>query len=121
MIDLNKQRETLVTMRKENLDLLISTRTRGKSEEQNDDSPVTSDIPTHPADAASVTYERESDMAFEREYQDIIDQIDLALAKLEAGTYTKCSTCGKEIGEERLEAQPYATLCIEDQELSDVI
>ena len=34
--------------------------------------------------------------------------IDAALARLDAGTYGTCVTCGKPIGEDRLEAIPYA-------------
>ena len=41
-----------------------------------------------------------------------IDQIDLALAKIENGTYGSCEDCGDPISFERLEALPFATLCI---------
>jgi len=40
--------------------------------------------------------------------------IDEALARIADGTYGICATCGREIGEERLEALPWATLCIDD-------
>ena len=39
--------------------------------------------------------------------------IDAALERLDAGTYGTCVTCGKPIGEDRLEAIPYAAQCIE--------
>jgi len=37
---------------------------------------------------------------------------DHALSKLEAGNYGLCDICGKPINQERLEALPYANLCI---------
>ena len=39
--------------------------------------------------------------------------IDAALERMEEGTYGICEKCGKPIGEERLEALPWATLCID--------
>ncbi|MCB9140192.1 MAG: TraR/DksA C4-type zinc finger protein [Caldilineaceae bacterium] len=42
-----------------------------------------------------------------------LEQIDAALERLDAGTYGICSHCGKPINEERMEALPYATLCME--------
>jgi DnaK suppressor protein len=38
--------------------------------------------------------------------------VERALEKLEDGTYGICDDCGEAIGEERLEAIPWATLCI---------
>lgn len=38
--------------------------------------------------------------------------IDHALARLDAGTYTTCTRCGGQIEDARLEARPATTLCI---------
>lgn len=70
-------------------------------------------------DMASVTFDRELDEGLEEGAQQTLDQIDRALAKLDAGTYGICERCGKAIGEERLRARPWATLCIDDQRLAD--
>ena len=43
---------------------------------------------------------------------DEIDQIEQALKRLESGDYGTCATCGKSIGERRLEAVPYTVLCV---------
>ena len=40
-------------------------------------------------------------------------QVESALGKIEAGTYGKCNTCGKEIPEARLDANPAALTCME--------
>jgi DnaK suppressor protein len=41
-----------------------------------------------------------------------IDQIDMALVKIDNGTYGICEDCGGEIPMVRLEALPFATQCI---------
>ncbi len=41
-----------------------------------------------------------------------IDQIDAALARIEAGTYGRCTGCQREIPEERLELRPFAGTCV---------
>ena len=40
-------------------------------------------------------------------------KIDLALEKIENGTYGECESCGEEIGVPRLMARPVAQLCID--------
>ena len=42
-----------------------------------------------------------------------LNQVNDALARLDAGEYGFCKSCGNEIGAMRLEALPYATLCID--------
>jgi DnaK suppressor protein len=69
----------------------------------------------HLADSATETYLRELDGGLEETAGHVIVEIDAALARIEDGTYGLCSACGGPIGEERLEAVPYATLCIEDK------
>ncbi len=71
----------------------------------------------HIADSASETFMRELDGGLEENADHILAEIEAALARIEDGTYGTCSTCGKEIGAERLDAVPYATLCIDDKRL----
>ena len=42
-----------------------------------------------------------------------------ALYRIEAGTYGKCSACGRPIEASRLEAIPWALYCLEDQKKQD--
>ena len=42
-----------------------------------------------------------------------LDQVNQALARLDAGEYGECTSCGEPIAEARLKALPYATLCIQ--------
>jgi RNA polymerase-binding protein DksA len=76
-------------------------------------------VDNHPGDMATVTYDRELDEGLEEGAQQTLAQIDRALAKLDDGTYGVCERCGREIGEERLRARPWALLCIDDQRLAD--
>lgn len=69
----------------------------------------------HLADGATVTFERELDFSLEENSEKVLGEIDAALARIEDGTYGTCVRCGRAIGEERLEAKPYASLCIEHQ------
>ena len=66
----------------------------------------------HLADSASETYMRELDEGLEENAEHIVVEIDAALERIEDGTYGLCADCGGPIGEERLLAVPYATLCI---------
>ena len=69
----------------------------------------------HLGDMATVTFDRELDEGLEEGAQQTLEQIDRALAKLDDGTFGTCERCGNPIGDERLRARPWATLCIEDQ------
>ncbi len=46
-------------------------------------------------------------------------QIEAALAHIAEGTYGICDDCGEEIPVSRLDAVPWALLCVRDQEISD--
>ena len=69
----------------------------------------------HIGDMASVTFDRELDQGLEEGAQQTLGEIDRALAKIDDGTFGICERCGNPIGEERLRARPWATLCIDDQ------
>jgi len=73
----------------------------------------------HLGDMATVTFDRELDEGLEEGAQQTLAQIDRALTRLDEGSYGSCERCGKPIGEERLRARPWATLCIDDQRLAD--
>src|SRR6266568_2470693 len=69
----------------------------------------------HLGDAAAGTLDREIDYTLEQNSEQVLAQIDAALARIDAGTFGTCTNCGKPIAEERLEARPWATLCIDCQ------
>lgn len=73
-----------------------------------------------PNDRAS----QESDMALELRSRDreskLIKKINEMLTKINNGEYGFCEKCGIEIGLNRLEARPTATLCIDCKTLDEI-
>ena len=66
------------------------------------------------ADAGTATFEREKELSIEQNVRDLIQKIDRALKRIDAGTYGICERCGKPIEKARLKALPYVDLCIKD-------
>ena len=73
----------------------------------------------HLADSATATLNREIDSSLEESSGHLLLGIDEALGRIDNGTFGMCSRCGKQIAEERLEAIPYATRCIDCQRLAE--
>ncbi|HWB87622.1 MAG TPA: TraR/DksA C4-type zinc finger protein [Acidimicrobiia bacterium] len=65
------------------------------------------------ADAASITAERTEVLGLVESLKSQLDDIDNALAHIEAGTYGTCDRCGNEIGAARLEFRPASVLCVD--------
>lgn len=70
------------------------------------------------------------EQATQLENQEVIDalddhalielkQIDVALNRIDAGTYGQCAECGDNIGQARLKALPFASVCIKCAETED--
>jgi DnaK suppressor protein len=66
------------------------------------------------ADTGSFTFARERDLSLVGNAKDLIDKVEHALARIEAGSFGRCEGCGAAIEAERLDALPYATLCLAD-------
>jgi DnaK suppressor protein len=56
--------------------------------------------------------DREMDLVLSAQARSAAAEIDRALEKIEAGTYGYCEQCGQPIPEARLQALPYAALCV---------
>jgi RNA polymerase-binding protein DksA len=69
----------------------------------------------HLGDIATATFDREMASTLEDNSTHVLNEIDAALVRIDEGTFGTCSSCGEPIGTERLEALPWATLCIEDK------
>src|SRR4051794_17495771 len=74
-----------------------------------------SSLDDHLGDLATETHDREVEFGLEENADEVIVEIDGALKRIDDGTYGVCTACGKPIGKERLEARPWAALCIDDQ------
>lgn len=66
-----------------------------------------------PTDRASMESERNFELRIRDRERKLISKIKDALDRLEAGTYGICEECGENISDERLEARPVTTLCID--------
>jgi DnaK suppressor protein len=64
------------------------------------------------ADAGSKNFEREHEMSIAANARDMLVQSERALARIAAGTYGVCESCGESIGKARLQVFPRATLCM---------
>lgn len=71
------------------------------------------------ADVGSATSERERAQSLAGNARAILAQIQDALERMDDGTYGTCERCGRPIDVARLEALPYATLCLEDKQLEE--
>ena len=67
---------------------------------------------------------QESDMALELRNRDrehkLIMKIGETIAKIDSGDYGYCESCGVEIGLDRMQARPTATLCIDCKTLEEI-
>lgn len=66
------------------------------------------------ADAGTATFEREKDLSIEQNVRDLLQKIERALQRMDAGTYGICDRCAKPIEKARIKALPYVDLCIKD-------
>ena len=104
-------RERLVEQRREIMDLYQSDVRAGQASTDEG----TEDI----VDRANNSYNRELMFSLsDAERQRLLD-IDGALERIEEGGYGSCANCGREIGERRLEAVPWARFCVDCQELAE--
>ena len=69
----------------------------------------------HLGDIATATFDREMASTLEDNSTHVLTEIDAALKRIDEGTFGVCTRCGKPISAERLEALPWAALCIECQ------
>jgi DnaK suppressor protein len=75
--------------------------------------------PLNSAENASDTYEQDfAFMSMESE-EELLRKIDRALQRLRENKYGQCEECEKTINPERLEALPWATMCVKCQELEE--
>jgi DnaK suppressor protein len=63
------------------------------------------------ADSGQVAAEQGENKALVNQLEETLREVERALAKLDEGNYGSCETCGKEIGEARLEAMPATRFC----------
>jgi DnaK suppressor protein len=65
-------------------------------------------------EGTSMAVDRLSQVAVHDKLQITLADVERALAKLEDGSYGCCDVCGEPVGADRLEALPWAVLCVRD-------
>jgi DnaK suppressor protein len=116
-IDVSSIRDELVAKRERVSRALdyLQKENPGSMEDETEESP----IDNHLAETASVTLDREIDYTLEEIDEQVLVQIDEAIARIDNGTYGICDNCGRPIDEERLRALPWTTLCIDCKRLQE--
>ena len=114
-IDSDRFREALTTERQrvEAAIEYLHAETPGSLEDETEE--IIGGVDNHMAESATPTLDREIDYTLEGNSEQVLKQIDRALGRIDDGSYGTCEVCAKEIPAERLEARPWATLCIDHQ------
>lgn len=69
-------------------------------------------MPLHMADVGTDAFEQEFTLSLMQNDEDTLAAIEVALEKIEDGVFGTCDGCEKPIAKSRLNAIPYAPLCI---------
>jgi DnaK suppressor protein len=72
-----------------------------------------------PADMAANAYTKELLFSMSANDRRLLESIDDALVRMEAGEYGECIHCGEPVQEKRLEAVPWARHCLRCQDLQE--
>jgi YteA family regulatory protein len=109
---LNYFKERLIQEKKQLEEKLANSDQYNLNESQTEATGELSSYDNHPADQGSETFEREKDLGLRNNAHELYLKVNDALEHVEKGDFGLCESCGREIGEERIEAIPYSTFCI---------
>ena len=112
-IDTERFRDALIDERRRVEHALATLRDEHPGSLDDEVEEVAGTTDNHLAETASATLGREIDYTLGDNAEQVIAEIDAALQRIEEGTYGTCTNCGREIPVERLEANPWASLCID--------
>lgn len=111
MLDIDTTRDQLIARKEE----LQARQARVSRHTRHREDPLPQDF----AEQAVELENGETLVALDQELEAELRKIDHALERIEAGTYLICESCGEPIGEERLNALPTSTMCIDCASLAD--
>ena len=106
--DFTVHRERLLALRAR----LQGDMTQMEDNALNKDHSRTTSMPTDMAELGSGNFDQELTLSLLGSEKDALDQIEGALKRIEDGSFGQCEECGMKIPEARLEAIPYAALCV---------
>lgn len=107
--DFTRHRERLLALRAR----LQGDVTQMADNALNKDRDKTTSMPNHMAELASGNFDQELTLSLLGSEEDVLAQIDAALQRIEEGGFGKCEQCRARIPQPRLQAIPYAALCVE--------
>jgi RNA polymerase-binding protein DksA len=110
-----KFEKLLVEMREKKLEYITTLRELAISRTQRDASGDISAFTSHPADISTESDEREKVASLITRETQSLKELDAALERIRDASYGKCDTCGGDIPPARLQALPFATLCVKCQ------
>jgi DnaK suppressor protein len=106
--DFKLHRERLLTLRAR----LQGDMTQMEGNALNKDHDKATSMPSHMAELGSDQFEQELTLSLLDNEKEAIDQIEAALERIEDGSFGECEECAVRIPQARLEAIPYAALCV---------
>ncbi len=115
-VDKNAMRNRLLEERALIVDRMERTGEYGLDDPMSDELSELSLYDNHPADIGSELFERGKDVALRDNDKLMLQEIDGALKAIDDGVYGICKSCGRSIDNERLEARPSVTLCVDCKE-----
>lgn len=77
-----------------------------------DDSNDVARMPIHMAEMGSENYDQEFSLSLLENDEDTLELIESALERIEEGVYGECEECNCKIPKLRLDAIPFASLCV---------
>ena len=104
--------EKLLTKKQE----ILETFTKNKSYGMEADGEPSQDI----ADKAANSYTKEFLFSLSNSERQLLQQVDDALSRIESRRYGVCASCEDTLNLKRLQAVPWATLCISCQEKQEL-
>ena len=107
--DLTLQREKLLALRA----TLQGDMTQMEDNALNKDQAKTTSMPNHMAELGSDNFDQEFTLSLLGNEKNALDQIEAAIERIEDGSYGRCETCDVQIPKARLDAIPYASLCMQ--------
>lgn len=106
--DLTLHREALLTLRAR----LRGDMTQMEDNALNSDLSKATSMPNDTAELGSSSFDQEFTLSLLRSEKGALDQIDAALERIKRGSFGRCEACNASIPKVRLQAIPYAALCV---------
>lgn len=110
--ELEKYKQRLLEFKGEIIAGIQSLQATNLGQNQRDNAGDLSMAPKHLADLGTDNYDREFYLNLAEEERERFFMIEQALERIVSKTYGICEGCKEKINEKRLEAVPYATMCI---------